>query len=182
MANYILKLCISTDNEEDRSKLFELYSKAIGKMNTDEYQKNPHKDSGFDIYTPMSNLQIYSGDTKLVNMNIKCAAYKRDGWNDKYLPTGFFMFPRSSIYKTNLRLANNTGIIDSGYRGNLMGAFDNISRVGPTFPDGVWKQEDNAYGRLLQICMPDLSPFDVHLVDDLDDTNRGEGGFGSTGN
>ena len=39
------------------------------------------------------------------------------------------MYPRSSIYKTPLRLANNTGIIDSGYRGNLMGAFDNISPV-----------------------------------------------------
>ena len=91
------------------------------------------------------------------------------------------MYPRSSIYKTYLRLANNTGIIDSGYRGNLMGAFDNISRIGPTFQAGKWCQQEQAYGRLLQICMPDLSPFSVEMVTDLDETMRGAGGLGSTG-
>ena len=35
--------------------------------------------------------------------------------------------------------------------------------------------------RLLQICMPNLSPFKVYIVDKLDNTIRGEGGFGSTG-
>ena len=62
-----------------------------------------------------------------------------------------------------------------------MGAFDNISRIGPSFPAGEWSQEENAYGRMLQICMPDLSPFRVELVDDLDNTSRGAGGLGSTG-
>jgi dUTP pyrophosphatase len=175
---YILKLQIATNNEEERIKLCELYAGAIAKMNSED-KNNPHKDSGFDIYTPSDNVKILSGGTKLVDMKIRCAAYKVD--EGGAVPTAFFMFPRSSIYKTQLRLANNTGIIDSGYRGNLMGAFDNISRVGPSFPDGVWCQMDNAYGRLLQICMPDLSPFTVEIVDDLDDTSRGAGGFGSTG-
>ena len=67
-----------------------------------------------------------------------------------------------------MRLANNTGIIDSGYRGNLMGAFDNVSRIGTTFQAGKWCQHEQAYGRLLQICMPDLSPFSVEIVTDLD--------------
>ena len=40
---------------------------------------------------------------------------------------------------------------------------------------------ENAYGRMLQICMPDLSPFKVEIVETLDDTSRGEGGLGSTG-
>jgi dUTPase len=62
-----------------------------------------------------------------------------------------------------------------------MGAFDNISRIGTTFNGGEWYQEQNAYGRLLQICMPDLSPFKVEIVTDLDDTTRGAGGLGSTG-
>ncbi len=62
-----------------------------------------------------------------------------------------------------------------------MGAFDNISRVGPSFPASEWSQAENAYGRMLQICMPDLSPFKVEIVETLDDTSRGEGGLGSTG-
>jgi len=177
MTKYVLKLRIVSPDE----RLYDLYKTAVDKMNTEEYQANPHKDSGFDVFTPHENLKIGPGETKLVNMKIQCAAYRRDGWNDTFVPSAFYMYPRSSIYKTLLRLANNTGIIDSGYRGNLMGAFDNISRVGPSFPASEWSQAENAYGRMLQICMPDLSPFKVEIVETLDDTSRGEGGLGSTG-
>ncbi len=177
MAQYVLKLRIVSPDE----RLYELYKTAVDKMNTEEYQANPHKDSGFDVFTPHENLKIGPGETKLVNMKIQCAAYRLDGWNETFVPSAFYMYPRSSIYKTLLRLANNTGIIDSGYRGNLMGAFDNISRVGPSFPASEWSQAENAYGRMLQICMPDLSPFKVEIVETLDDTSRGEGGLGSTG-
>ena len=45
-------------------------------MNTDEYKNNPHKDSGFDVYTPKGDLRIAPGGTKLVDMKIQCAAYK----------------------------------------------------------------------------------------------------------
>ena len=116
-------------------------------------------------------------------MEIQCAAYKIvcDGETCQRVPTAFYMYPRSSIYKTPLRLANNTGIIDSGYRGNLMGAFDNICRPGSAYQESTWSQELNMYGRMLQICMPDLSPFKVEIVETLDDTSRGAGGLGSTG-
>ena len=179
MTQYVLKLRIVSDDP----KLHNLYKAAVAKMETKEYLENPHKDSGFDIFTPQENLKIGPGETKLVNMEIQCAAYKIvcDGETCQRVPTAFYMYPRSSIYKTNLRLANNTGIIDSGYRGNLMGAFDNISRVGASFPASEWSQTENAYGRMLQICMPDLSPFKVELVESLDDTSRGVGGLGSTG-
>ena len=77
--------------------------------------------------------------------------------------------------KTTLRLANSAGIIDSGYRGNLCGVFDNncdsISGV-------------DKYQRLLQICSPTLEPLFVKVIDDLsffENTDRGDGGFGSTG-
>ena len=82
-----------------------------------------------------------------------------------------------------MRLANNTGIIDSGYRGNLMGAFDNFGTgEGVTsVTDASWYQSCPRYQRLLQICMPDLSPFTVEIVDSLDDTSRGSDGLGSTG-
>ena len=179
MTSYLLELKIVSDDNE----LINLYEQAVTKMKTEEYKNNLHKDSGFDVYLPKDNMNIYPGHTKLVDMKIQCAAYKIvcDGETCVRKSTAFFMYPRSSIYKTSLRLANNTGIIDSGYRGNLMGAFDNISRIGSTFSGGVWSQDLEAYNRLLQICMPDLSPFSVKIVDSLNDTTRGGGGFGSTG-
>ena len=176
---YKLKPKIASDDEN----LINLYKNAVAKMNTEEYKQNPHKDSGFDIFTPNENVAIYPGETKLVDMKIQCAAYRIICGEDSCVekPVAFYMYPRSSIYKTQIRLANNTGIIDSGYRGNLMGAFDNISRVGATFNSAAWSQVTKPYARLLQICMPDLSPFKVIIVDSLEETARGVGGFGSTG-
>ena len=75
--------------------------------------------------------------------------------------------------KTPLRLANSVGIIDAGYRGNIMGIVDNIS------------QEDfriEAGSRMFQLCSPVLGPISFQMSQDLSDTSRGEGGFGSTGN
>ena len=181
MTSYILELKIGDGDD----RLVSLYHEAVAETKTIDYKKNPHKDSGFDIYLPDGEMTILPGDTKLVNLKIKCAAYKiscdADNFPGKRSPTAFFIYPRSSIYKSQLRLANNTGIVDSGYRGNLMGAFDNISRIGASFPGGTWSQKKDAYNRFLQICMPDLSPFSVKIVDSLDDTTRGVGGFGSTG-
>jgi dUTP pyrophosphatase len=180
MTHYVLKLRVVSDDPE----LLNLYKNvSVAKMETQEYLENPHKDSGFDIYTPKGNEHICPGETRLVNLEIQCAAYKIvcDGDTCQRVPSAFYMYPRSSIYKTPLRLANNTGIIDSGYRGNLMGAFDNICRPGSKDQHGTWEQELNMYGRMLQICMPDLSPFKVEIVETLDDTSRGAGGLGSTG-
>ena len=170
--SYSLKLCIVSDDQELKNR----YKNQIAKMNTAEYKNNMFKDSGFDVYTPAENVIIQSGETKRVDMKIQCAAFKVvcNGDSCIKIPTGFYMYPRSSISKTPLRLANNVGIIDSGYRGNLMGAFDNIK-------DREWRQESCDYQRLVQICMPDLSPFTVEMVDDLSNTERGAGGFGSTG-
>ena len=87
------------------------------------------------------------------------------------------MYPRSSLSKTQLRLANSVGIIDSGYRGNLIGAFDCLSKKGEY---KVLKDD-----RLVQICSPDLAPIMVEIVDTEEKlgkkTTRGQGGFGSTG-
>jgi dUTP pyrophosphatase len=86
------------------------------------------------------------------------------------------MYPRSSLSKTSLRLANSVGIIDSGYRGNLIGMFDLL---------GIESYEVNQYDRLVQVCAPGLVPIYVEIVDMLEDlgthTLRGTGGFGSTG-
>jgi len=88
--------------------------------------------------------------------------------------------------KTPLRLANNQGIIDAGYRGNLIGMFDCIYEADSDDDENV--KEDwymDAYSRMLQICAPGLIPIYIEIVDKIDDlgpnTSRGEGGFGSTG-
>ena len=106
-------------------------------------------------------------------MGIQCAAYHYVNFTSKVpAPQPFCVYARSSIYKTPFRLANNVGIIDSGYRGNLKAAFDNVT-------DG--RAVLTPYTRLLQICMPNLVPFQIEIVDELDNTSRGAGGFGSTG-
>ena len=92
------------------------------------------------------------------------------------------MYPRSSTgTKTPLRLSNSVGIIDSGYRGNIIAAFDNRDTMSNS---SGFKVERGS--RVGQICPPELSyPVLVEIVQnesDLGTTNRGEGGFGSTGN
>lgn len=91
------------------------------------------------------------------------------------IPCHFWLAPRSSIWKWHVRQANSIGVIDKSYRGPLMGA------VLPN--DGciaVVKEGD----RLFQIVAPDMgwiSHVKLKKLEELDETQRGEGGFGSTG-
>ena len=89
------------------------------------------------------------------------------------------MHPRSSISKSKLRLANATGIIDSGYRGHLIGMFDLVNLSDNE--EYVVEKLD----RLLQICAPGLVPIVVEIVNTFEElggeTERGSGGFGSSG-
>jgi dUTP pyrophosphatase len=96
---------------------------------------------------------------------------------------GYHLYPRSSTgTKTPLRLANSVGIIDSGYRGNIIAVFDNWkTRTDRENSSHVVEE----YDRVVQICPPDLTyPMRVLMVENdalLGTTERGEGGFGSTG-
>ena len=81
--------------------------------------------------------------------------------------------PRSSIgAKTPLRLSNELGVIDSSYRGPLIILFDNISDSDYTI---------NAGDRIVQIWVTPSYTFKPNVVETLDETERGTGGFGSTG-
>ena len=84
----------------------------------------------------------------------------------------YYLFPRSSISKTPLRLANSIGLIDGGYRGELIGMVDNIYDEDYQIKRGE---------RYFQLVAVDSSPIEFELVDILSDSSRGEGGFGSTG-
>jgi dUTPase len=102
--------------------------------------------------------------------------------------TGFYLYPRSSISKTRMRLANSVGIIDAGYRGDIIAAVDTIGLFGSNDIWHIWKETLSPiqkYDRYFQLCSPDLSAFLVHIVDTKAElgtpTIRGQGGFGSTG-
>ncbi len=163
----------------DDSILKPLYEKQI-KKHTTMMENNKFPDSGFDIYIPTDHCSI---DTTLIDTQVQCALYKSAGgpydieYHKKHrMPSAYYMYTRSSIYKTCYRLANKVGIIDCGYRGNLKAAMDyhDFPTKNPTLEQGK---------RYWQLCTPTLEPFDIiRLVDDLDDTERGDGGHGSTGN
>ncbi|GAW81040.1 deoxyuridine 5'-triphosphate nucleotidohydrolase [Plasmodium gonderi] len=93
--------------------------------------------------------------------------------NSDIVNTSFLLFPRSSISKTPLRLANSIGLIDAGYRGEIIAALDNTSNE-----EYVIKKND----KLVQLVSFTGEPISFELVDELDETSRGEGGFGSTSN
>ena len=133
---------------------------------------NPdHYDAGFDIYLPEEIEGCVSSQIK-VDYKIKCCAHIVKSGRER--ATAFYTYARSSISNTNLRLANNQGIIDAGYRGNLMAKFDVMSY-----------QTHVKFTRFMQICAPGLLPIHVIIVNKLEDlgeqTLRGTGGFGSTG-
>ena len=145
------------------------YTAAIQKHNNRLLIGDGHIDAGFDVFSP-NEYYIQSDKVFKIDFDVKCHAQMILD-SGKQFNTGFYMYPRSSLSKTSLRLANSVGIIDSGYRGNLIGAFDGIGsgRVDPG-------------DRLVQICAPGLVPIVVELVDDIDtNTERGSGGFGSSG-
>lgn len=84
----------------------------------------------------------------------------------------FEMVGRSSISKSGYMLANNIGIIDADYRGTLKVA---LVKVNPGAPD------IELPARLVQIIPRQLIHMDAVETEILDDTVRGEGGFGSSG-
>jgi len=139
-------------------------------MNNDEMNRIQNERTGARIRPGL-------GRHLKIDFKIKTAMYRIN--NNNNTPVSFTTHPRSSIYKSPLRLANNTGIIDSGYRGNLGAVFDVMAFQ---HYDGFKiKQND----RFIQICAPALEKFIIKLVDNESDlgiqTDRDTGGFGSSG-
>jgi dUTP pyrophosphatase len=93
------------------------------------------------------------------------------------IPKGFvgLIFPRSSVRKTRLMLSNCVGVIDSGYRGELQATFNKINN------DSVSENDYKVGDRIAQIMIIPHPDIQFEEADELSDTERGEGGFGSTG-
>ena len=91
------------------------------------------------------------------------------------IPEGYvgLIFPRSSITKTNLSLSNCVGVIDSGYRGEILLKFRKVSKYSLAYKVG------ERIGQLIILPYPKINFIEV---DKLTDTERGESGYGSSGN
>jgi dUTP pyrophosphatase len=156
-----MKLLLKPLNEEVKSMYHDY---ATVESNT---IREARGDAGLDLFCP-GNLEVLPGQTKCIDFKIQCEGLSdSDARNICY-----YLYPRSSISKTPFRLANSIGIIDAGYRGNLMAMVDNISKEVQTIQKGT---------RLFQICGRYLEPIHLELVEELSDSERGNDGFGSTG-
>ena len=121
--------------------------------------------AGADLYAcEGGEVTIASGETRLVHTGISMA-----------IPQGYvgLIYARSGLAsKRGLAPANKVGVIDSDYRGEIMVALHNHSSEAQTICDGE---------RIAQIVFTAYMGADFLEVDELDSTERGEGGFGSTG-
>ena len=103
------------------------------------------------------------------------------------IPNGFvgLLFPRSSNTKKDLILGNSVGVIDSGYRGEVVLKFKAIDtqylQDGKlTFLKRDFMKEYNIGDRIGQIVIIPVPQIEFNVVDELSITDRGVGGFGST--
>lgn len=121
--------------------------------------------AGADLYAcEGAEITIKPGETKLIHTGIAME-----------IPEGYvgLIYARSGIaVKRGLAPANKVGVIDSDYRGEIMVAIHNHSGEDQTIADAE---------RIAQIVITPYLTVDFALADELDDTDRGAGGFGSTG-
>lgn len=169
MAYLFLSINVPDENEKLEDELRQMYEDKIN-----EYKVKSPKDSGLDLFVPQQTKCNGERTTK-INHYVTVVCYDESGSQ----PLPVYLYPRSSISKTPLRLANSIGIIDAGYRGPLISMVDNTVEYAYTVEKGT---------RLFQICSHNLLPFkNIEVLNKTDPifnpkhTTRGYGGFGSTG-
>ena len=174
----VLKLYVNKENED----LTYIYKKHIENHNN-SILNDEFPNSGFDLFLPKDkifDIELYS---TMINFEVKTEMVyydKHQGYSEN---SAFYIFPRSSLSKTPLMLSNHTGIIDCGYRGWLQGAFRWLNSIPVKLTNVPNEYILEKHTRIIQICHPSLCPILVELVneEDLTQTSRGSGGFGSTG-
>lgn len=127
-----------------------------------------HKsDAGFDMTATRITTELNECGQLILVYHTDIAVEIPDGWMG-------LVVPRSSIFKKSITLANCAGVIDSGYRGEITGKFRTTTDVVPA----VFK-EGERFAQLLILPVPEVQMIES---DALSDSERGEGGYGSTGN
>lgn len=143
------------------------------KVNFKKLDKNAHAPTygsefaaGADLYalTGGETLRFKPGETKMIHTGIAVE-----------IPEGYagLVYARSGIAtKRGLAPANKVGVIDSDYRGEVMVSLHNHSNEEQEIADGE---------RIAQLVIAPFLAAEFTECDELTDTQRGEGGFGSTG-
>lgn len=131
-----------------------------------EYVELPTRGSkdaaGLDLYCPF-HIKVPADSQKKIPLGVAVE-----------IPKGYMgiLVPRSSMSKTPLRCANSIGVIDADYRGELSIAYENISCSDYT----IFRGE-----RIAQLIIVPIAVVDVEEAQTLSETERGDGGYGSTG-
>jgi len=169
----------STDNlpkkGTDRATGFDVVVTSAPEIVGDQYENGAYKRIDYIQYKTNLKLAVQ-----------KDRQFSNFGYTD--LDYDILAFPRSSVSKYNLVLANCIGLIDADYRGEVLLRFKYI-----------WQPEDykirtdnllegnvnfnklyNKGDKVCQLKVTKVENVEFVLVDELDSTNRGEGGFGST--
>ena len=165
---YELHICIDTDHPQydDLKQYYE------------NVKCHFEGDSGLDLINPrLPEVGVAQFQLQTIDFGIKCAMfgtfYDAQIGLHKTVPSAFFLLPRSSFSSTGYIMANSVGLIDSGYRGNLKAKVINLIENNPNLLASG--------GRFFQIAAPNLQPMLILVVDSLPPSERGSGGFGSTG-
>ena len=119
--------------------------------------------AGLDLYA-VENISILDGDCAKIKTGISVE-----------IPNGYFgaIFARSGLStKQGLRPANCVGVVDSDYRGEV---------IVPLYNDSSETRTVCAGDRVAQMVIIPYAKVELEEVDELDNTERGTGGFGSTG-
>ena len=167
------------------------------------YEPAKEGDAGFDIvaksepkiHGDLHHHVFYKSISHIeYDTEIRVQPKKRFGFDYTFY---LLLYPRSSIIKTNLILANSVGVIDSGYSGNIKVCFKYIAQpedmkiiTGKTIeckpasgiltsinPQRIYHKGD----KIAQLIPAPHNSMEIDKVKTLDETSRGVGGFGSTG-
>ena len=197
-SSYVLKMMVmnkssflKVDSNPNYQELVKVYKEKVEAHNS-KVRDSKYADSGFDLIIPFDYSEHKNGYTenRISNvtfrapLGVKCSMSRIDSTIPLLVPCGYYLYPRSSIVKTPFRLSNSVGIIDSGYRGEIMAVVDNIDSANNDMKACICKYM-TPMTRMFQICSPTLEPFFVEIVETEEalgsSTERGNGGFGSTG-
>lgn len=176
MAKYLLKIVLDETLDENITKYYK------------NYKSNYVGDSGIDLMCPLKiSCDLFKCTT--INFGIRCEMIEIS--TNKQV--SYYLYPRSSFSSTPLIMANHVGIIDSGYRGNILAKVKHIptnleshlstdsNNIHFTLPVLTSEYYIEAEHKLFQICGPDLGIIKLLIVDELNQSDRAENGFGSTG-
>lgn len=177
--------------KEIEDTLSQLSKEAIQHVSNDEEHSTSDIETNF-IYNVDCRIKKLHPDAIIPSyskngdgcVDLHCVSFELDEFKNQVtyktgiaieIPNNYvgLVFPRSSIRRTRLSLSNSVGVIDSGYRGEIQATF-NLTNSSETTIYSVGE-------RVCQLMIIPYPKINFIEVDELSDSDRGEGGFGSTG-